>query len=143
MLYFLIFFFAEIFITIEVGGYLGGFLSIIEIIISFFIGVMLLKFLKLNFIEGIMDLAKRDIDKKNFVIRNILSLVGCLFLMLPGFLSDFIGLLFQFSMMENVILRFMGKSKLNRNDDDYYKDSNIIDVEIDIKTDDDDKKIGH
>ena len=126
MIYFLIFFFLEIFITIEIGAYLGGLMTIFEIIASFIVGMILLKSLKMSFLETLMSMSKSGINKESIIIGNLLSFLGCILLMVPGILSDFIGILLQFPILDVLVLRlFMRNKKTTK-----YEDSNIIDVEI-------------
>ena len=126
MLYFLIFFFLEIFVTIEVGAYLGGFMTILEIIFSFILGMLFLQSLKVSFIETMMNMARNNISKELILVGNLLSFIGCILLMLPGILSDFIGLLFQISLFDNLVVKLFTKNKKRKQ----YEDDNIIDVEI-------------
>ena len=126
MMYFLIFFFLEIFITIEVGAYLGGLMTIIEIILSFVLGMFLLQSLKVSFMETVMDMARNKISKEAMLVGNLLSFIGCILLMLPGILSDFIGLLFQISLFDTLIIKLLMRKKKRK----AYEDDNIIDVEI-------------
>ena len=126
MMYFLILFFLEIFITIEIGAYLGGLMTVIEIILSFVLGMFLLQSLKVSFMETVMDMARNKITKEAMLVGNLLSFIGCILLMLPGILSDFIGVLFQISLFDALIIKLLIKKKKRKE----YEDDNIIDVEI-------------
>ena len=126
MKYFLILFFAEIFVTIEIGAYLGGLMTIVEIISSFVLGIILLQSLKMSFIETIASMSKNRNDMQLMMASNLLSFIGCILLMLPGILSDFIGLLFQISMFDMLVIKLFTKNKKPKR----YEDDNIIDIEI-------------
>lgn len=126
MAYFFIFFFLEIFVTIEVGSYLGGLMTIMEIIASFILGMILLQSLKMSFLETLMTMSKRGINKESMLIGNLLSFLGCILLMIPGILSDIIGLLFQVPVIDVLMLRLFMKNKKQKR----YEDDNIIDIEI-------------
>jgi len=126
MIYFFIYIFLEIYITIEIGGYIGGFYSILEIIGSFFLGVFFIKLVQVSIIETLTSAMQNGMNKKNFLLNNIISLIGCILLILPGFLSDFIGILLQLSIIERIIMYHLG---INKKD----KDNEIIDIEcVDI-----------
>jgi 2-isopropylmalate synthase/UPF0716 protein FxsA len=126
MKYFLILFFLEIFVTIEVGAYLGGFMTILEIIASFILGVILLQSLKMSFIETIISMSKNRSDMSSMMVGSILSFIGCILLMVPGILSDFIGILLQISVLDTLVLKIFMKNKKQKK----YEDENIIDIEI-------------
>jgi len=142
---FLIYFFLEVLITIEVGSILGGLNTFLEIVISFFIGIFILVNFKHSIKAKIMELATMQIDSKEFISSNILSLVGAIFLILPGVLSDTIGILMQFSLFSGVFVAIASSrfSKIKRSNYNNYNnnsgfsnkkfkndDKEIIDVEI-------------
>ena len=72
-----------------------------------------------------MQFARKQITKQSFLINNLLSFFGCILLILPGFLSDFLGLLAQLSLFDTIIYKLLS-SKGHKNT----QDDNIIDVEV-------------
>jgi 2-isopropylmalate synthase/UPF0716 protein FxsA len=76
------------------------------------------------------------IDLEQFQKLNLFTLIGAILLIIPGFLTDIIGILLQFSAFTSMIVnRYNVKSgKCNTSFEDeninYKKDSDVIDVEI-------------
>lgn len=132
MIYFLIYLFAEVFLTIEIASKIGGLATFLEILGSGFLGIFVLMNFRHALSENLDALRTRQIDMQGFSNRNILGLLGAILLILPGFLSDLIGILMQFSLLGTLIInRFTRKYPT----DNHYtqttrKDDHVIDAEI-------------
>jgi len=93
LLFFLIFPFIEIYTLIVLGGYIGAFNSVSWIILSGIIGVYLLR----N--QGIKTLLEIRTQKRSFdssadnFLKTIFTPIGGFFLLVPGFITDFLGIL--------------------------------------------------
>lgn len=86
----------ELWLVLTIGAYLGVGLTIGWMIVSFLLGLALLR------IEGVMVLVKirRQLMAEVIPGRELLDMVfivaGGILLILPGFLTDFVGLAFLF-----------------------------------------------
>jgi 2-isopropylmalate synthase/UPF0716 protein FxsA len=155
IVYILLYFFFEVVITIEVGSYLGGLGTFFEIILSFIVGLFIIKNFKYSVAESLASLQKGEMSEQDVVSSHIFSLLGALCLMLPGIVSDVLGLLMQIEAVAIFTaskVKFKQKEPMNSsshfstNDQNYYyhqttynsnqsttkssENDDIIDVEI-------------
>ena len=131
MIYFLIYLFLEVIITVEVASRIGGLMMFSEIIVSAFIGIAILFNFRSTLILNIMELKERRINANGFYQRNLLSLLGAILLILPGIFTDIIGILMHIGLLGSLIVsRFMPKypqeNKFNQPKDDHVIDAEII-----------------
>ncbi len=133
---FLIYFFLEVFVTIEVGSYLGGIGTFFEIIFSAIIGIFILFNFNSSLKENLTSLSKMQNSPDKVLSSTIFSLIGAIFLIIPGILTDVIGLLMQFDFIALIFGKIITKSIINLNNKRSYqkkykhKREDIIDVEI-------------
>jgi len=122
---------AEVLVSVQVAGILGGFGVFTEIMFSGFVGIMLLKNVKTTMIQSFQAMSNNCISMKEFQELNIFALLGAIFLILPGILSDFIGVLMQFSVFTALIVtRVNSKSGNCHVNPNPQGEDNVIDVEI-------------
>jgi len=138
MLYFLLYLFLEVLISVNISSSIGGFATFIEIILSAFMGVSILINFRKTLIENMSAVSLHCIDLVQFQRLNLFTLFGAVLLIIPGFLTDILGALMQFGVFTSMIVNrynvksnkcntdFNGNSRTNINK----KDSNVIDVEI-------------
>jgi 2-isopropylmalate synthase/UPF0716 protein FxsA len=127
MIYFLIYLFAEVILTVEIASQIGGLATFLEIVGSAFFGIFILMNFRHALSENLEALRTRQIDMQGFSNRNMMGLLGALLLILPGFLSDIIGVLLQFSLVGTLIInRFTRKYQPPTQP----KDDHVIDAEI-------------
>lgn len=132
MIYFLIYLFLEVSITVEIASRIGGLATFAEIIGSAFLGIFILMNFRHALSENLDALRTRQIDMQGFSNRNMTGLIGAILLILPGFLTDIIGTLMLFYLLGTLIInRFTRKYPT---DDNYTqttrKDDHVIDAEI-------------
>lgn len=129
MIYFLIYLFLEVMITMEIASHIGGVATFFEIIGSAVAGIMILLNFRHTLSENIQALQLRQIDTEGFMQRNLMGLFGAILLILPGFLGDILGILMQFTLITKLLInRFSRKyTKPNQPKDDYVIDAEIID----------------
>jgi len=154
VVYIFLYLFLEVMVSVYFASMLGGLYTFLEIIISAFIGVFLLKNFRYSLMLNIKSLAKGEITQEDFVKQNVAKALGAVLLVIPGFLTDIIGILLQFgiiSLLLTKIFKFKISSKKEENSftqNSYtyqskqkrrYDDDEIIDVEII----DDSKSIKH
>ena len=133
MIYFTIYLFLEVLLTVEVASRLGGLMMFAEIVGSAFIGMLILFNFRATLVTNIMELKERRLDANGFYQRNLLSLLGAILLILPGVLTDIIGILIQFSLLVGLIINRFRPQIPEQNspyNQTYSKDANVIDAEI-------------
>ncbi|MGE4471589.1 MAG: FxsA family protein [Sulfuricurvum sp.] len=127
MIYFLIYLFLEVSLTVEIASRIGGLATFLEIVFSAFLGIFILMNFRHTLVENIYALRMRQIDMEGFSQRNMMGLFGAILLIVPGFLSDLIGIVLQFSLFSSLIInRFTRKYQPPTQP----KDDNVIDAEI-------------
>jgi len=133
MKYFLLYFFLEVLVSVKISSYLGGLGTFIEIIFSAFVGMTILSNFKSILMENFKAVSHYTMDLEQFQSLNLFTFFGAILLIIPGFLTDIIGLLMQFSLVTTIIVnRFYD----DKNSCDIYekndvkKDSDVIDVEV-------------
>jgi len=135
MLYFLIYLFLEVLVSVEISSAIGGLATFFEIILSAFIGISILINFRTTLVENMRAVSMNCIDLAEFQRLNLFTLIGAILLIIPGFLTDIIGLLLQFSAITSMIVNRYGvkSGKCNTSFDEenqLKKDSDVIDVEI-------------
>ncbi|MCK9372397.1 MAG: FxsA family protein [Sulfuricurvum sp.] len=131
MIYFLIYLFLEVIITTKGASVIGGGATFVEIIASAAVGILILLNFRHALAENIHALQTRQIDPKGFMQQNLLGLLGAILLILPGFLSDSIGLVMEASLgMKLLINRFSRKYTQPNQTNQSKKDDYVIDAEI-------------
>ncbi|MCX6076908.1 MAG: FxsA family protein [Campylobacterales bacterium] len=134
MLYFLVYLFLEVLISVNISSYLGGLMTFLEIILSAFIGMAILINFRKTLMENFTAVAYDCIDLEQFQKLNLFTLIGAILLILPGFLTDIIGILMQFTIFTTMLVNRYnvksGKCKTNFTQTHIQKDSDVIDVEI-------------
>lgn len=113
------------------------------------IGIFILKNFKLTFSDSISRVRTGQLTQEEFIKENARKAIGAILLIVPGFFTDSIGMLLQFSLLVilfNKIFKFKTpinrksystnfeydvKSYTNTNNTNYKKEKDeIIDVEI-------------
>jgi 2-isopropylmalate synthase/UPF0716 protein FxsA len=141
MIYVILYIFLETIITIEVGSILGGGFTFLEFIVTFLVGLFILKNFQYGIMDTLMSLYQKEITSKDMISITVLSLVGAILLMIPGIFSDILGLLLQLEFFaifvaEQVIKRAKNVSvNSNFRTTDNFRNNNInkseiIDVEV-------------
>lgn len=93
--YLLIYLFLEVLVTIQIGSSIGGLNVFVEILVTGFLGVVILYNFKNSIAQSMMELMQAKIDVKELVSHNLLSFLGAILLIMPGMVSDFIGIILQ------------------------------------------------
>jgi len=138
MIYFIVYLFLEVLISVKISSAIGGIATFIEIILSAFIGLSILINFRKTLVENMSAVSLHCIDLEQFERLNLFTLFGAILLIVPGFLTDILGALMQFGVFTSMIVNrynvksdncntdFSVNSETNRNK----KDSDVIDVEI-------------
>lgn len=130
MIYFLIYLFLEVIITVNVASKIGGLMMFAEIMISALIGIAILFNFRTTLLSNVMELKERRISANGFYKRNLLSLLGAILLILPGIFTDMLAVVIHIFLLGSLIIsRFMPKYP-QQNQSYQPKDDNVIDAEI-------------
>jgi len=136
MLYFIVYLFLEVLVSVNISSAIGGLATFFEILISAFIGISILVNFRTTLAENMRAVSLNCIDLEEFQRLNVFTLIGAILLILPGFLTDIIGILLQFSVITSMIVnRYNVKSRscntpFEGDNINYKKDDDVIDVEI-------------
>jgi 2-isopropylmalate synthase/UPF0716 protein FxsA len=136
MIYFIIYLFLEVLVSVNISSAIGGLATFFEILLTAFIGISILINFRKTLVENMTAVSYNCIDLEQFQKLNLFTLIGAILLIIPGFLTDIIGILLQFSAFTSMIVnRYNVKSgKCNTSFEDKNinntKDSDVIDVEI-------------
>jgi 2-isopropylmalate synthase/UPF0716 protein FxsA len=134
MPYFLIYLFLEVVVSVNISSAIGGLATFFEIVISAFVGISILINFRKTLMENMHAVSYSCINLEQFQSLNLFSILGGILLIVPGFLTDIVGILMQFSVFTAMLVnRYSVKSgKCTRNfeQNNITKDSDVIDVEI-------------
>ena len=122
--------FLEVIISVNIASEIGGLNTFFEIMISGVLGIALLINVKSTMMESIKALSEGSISMQQFTKLNIFAFLGALFLILPGFFSDIIGILMQFSVLTGLVMSRVMPNENIQNQNYQKGDDNVIDVEI-------------
>ena len=135
MFYFLGYLFLEVLISVNISSAIGGLATFLEIILSALIGIAILVNFRATLVENLRSVSSQTIDLVQFQKLNLFTLFGAILLVVPGFFTDILGILLQFSVLTSMIVnRYHVKSsgyKENfEQNNNIQKDHDVIDVEI-------------
>jgi len=124
--------FLELYFSLAVGSYIGFLGSVIWILLSFMIGMGLLKNAHLTIMKSFNSLSEGKLNGKSFHDASTSYFLGAILLIIPGVLSDFLGviaLLYTFYLqLGGTIPSSKTKKNINNSNKKGYED--VIDVEI-------------
>ena len=132
MIYFLLYLFLETIVSVNISSAIGGFATFLEIVVSAFVGLAILANFKNTFFENLTAVSYAQIDLEEFQRLNLFTIIGAILLIVPGFLTDIIGTLLQFSAITTMLVNRYGvQSRRRDNNERFYKeDDDVIDVEV-------------
>ncbi len=134
MIYFLLYLFLEVIISTNIASLLGGLITFFTIVLTALIGISILINFRNSLVENMTAVSYNCIDLEQFQRLNLFTLFGAIFLMIPGFLTDIIGSIMQFSVFTSMLVnRYHVQSDRcnnSREGKQNKKDLDVIDVEI-------------
>jgi UPF0716 family protein affecting phage T7 exclusion len=135
MIYFFLYLFLEVMISVNISSAIGGLMTFFEIIFTALIGIAILINFRKTLVENMTAVSYNCIDLEQFQRLNLFTLFGAILLILPGFLSDMVGALMQFSVFTSMLVnsynvKFGSCNNANYENHSLKKDSDVIDVEI-------------
>ena len=126
----------EIYLFIKIGSQIGAFNTVLLILTTAVAGVAYARYEGFNTLRsGISQLVKNELPVYEIVSGATLAFAALL-LILPGFATDFVGILFVIPFTRNLILNRFVKKRERKN-----KNKNYIDGDYEDLSDDDNKKI--
>lgn len=134
MKYFLIYLFLEVMVSVNIASVIGAFATFAELVLSAVIGLILLANMRVTLMQNMHALMQGEISLESFQRLNLWTIVGAIFLILPGFFGDIVGLLLQFSSIVTLFISKFLHVKEDRPFPPHHfkqgKDDEIIDVEV-------------
>jgi len=123
------FLFLELYLSLKVGENIGFFGSLVWIILSFMIGMILLQKSSQTMMGNMTAMRQGKLDMKKFQNASMSYLAGAILLIIPGVLSDFLGV---FALFYTFYLQFVAKITPEQKHENFKKqgDDDVIDVEI-------------
>jgi 2-isopropylmalate synthase/UPF0716 protein FxsA len=120
-------------VSSTISASIGGLMTFVEIILTVLIGSTLLKNFNYSLKEKMYAVKSGQITQDEFVKSSMGKAIGAILLMVPGFFTDILGILLQFSFFTTVVgLIFKFKTPANNSSYQTNKGENddVIDVEI-------------
>ena len=130
MIYFVIYLFLEVMVSVNISSKIGGFATFIELILSALVGVLIISNFRYTFAETMQAFMNRTISAEEFQKLNAMSLIGAILLIVPGFFSDILGVLLQFSFFATLVSKKLLNGKNDTNRYNKQGEDDVIDVEI-------------
>ncbi|MBL0707617.1 MAG: FxsA family protein [Sulfurimonas sp.] len=138
MIYFILYLFLEVIISVNISSTIGGLATFFEIVFTAIIGISILVNFRRTLLENITAVSYNAIDLREFQRLNLFSIIGAFLLIMPGFFTDAIGALMQFSVFTSMLVNRYNVKSGNYEapaQEEYIqknikKDPNVIDVEI-------------
>ena len=139
MIYFILYLFLEVIISTNIASAIGGLMTFFAIIITALVGISILVNFRKTLVENMTAVSYNCIDLEQFQKLNLFTLFGAILLIIPGFMTDIIGMLLQFSVLTTMLVNKynvynkkcdMPSSDYNQTKEKYIKESDVIDVEI-------------
>ena len=104
----------EIYLFIQIGGQIGAFNTISLIFITAFVGILYARFEGINTLKsGMSQLLKNEVPFYEIISGAAIAFASILLIM-PGFATDFIGLLIIFPFTRKIFLKKFDKKFYKR-----------------------------
>lgn len=103
----------EIYTIIQVGEVIGGLMTILLIILTAGIGSFLIKQQGINTIQSAQLQMSRGIPPAVEMIEGVVIIISGIFLLTPGFITDFIGILGLIPFFRQGIIRYFINKKVS------------------------------
>jgi len=119
----------EIYLFIKMGSQIGAFNTILLIFITAFLGVIYARYEGFNNLRaGMSQIVKNELPVYQVISGAILAFAALL-LILPGFATDFLGLLFIFPITRKLILKNVSTRKRGNKEKHDFINGEFEDIE--------------
>ena len=123
----------EIYLMIKVGGFIGALNTIFLIFFTAITGIYFAKIAGLNTLRsGFQQIVKNEIPIYEIISGAALG-VAALFLILPGFLTDFIGFLLILPLSRKIIIKFFALRMKNKKNNENFIEGEFEEYKDDEK----------
>ena len=127
----------EIYLFIKIGSQIGAFNTVLLILLTAIVGVAYARFEGFNTLKsGIGQLVKNELPVYEIISGATLAFAAFL-LILPGFATDFVGMLLIIPFTRKILLSKFVKSRVKKKEEK----KNYIEGDYEDISDDNDKKI--
>ena len=127
----------EIYLFIKIGSQIGAFNTVLLILTTAIVGVAYARYEGFNTLKsGIKQLIRNELPVYEIISGATLAFAALL-LILPGFATDLIGILFVVPFTRKIILKRYFEDKIKKKNDD----KNYIEGDYEELNDDDEKKL--
>ena len=127
----------EIYLFIKIGSQIGAFNTVLLILLTAIVGVAYARFEGFNTLKsGIGQLVKNELPVYEIISGATLAFAAFL-LILPGFATDFVGMLLIIPFTRKILLSKFVKSRVKKNEEK----KKYIEGDYEDISDDNDKKI--
>ena len=127
----------EIYLFIKIGSQIGAFNTVLLILTTAVIGIAYVRYEGFNTLKsGIGQLVKNEMPIYEIISGATLAFAAFL-LILPGFATDFVGILLVIPFTRKILLSRFLKKNINKNK----KKNNYIEGDYEDISDDNDKKL--
>ena len=130
VVYFIVYLFAEVMTSTEFAAHFGGVTFFLEILVSFLIGVALLVNFKYAIVEQLNNFAFGRIAPEELISVGVFTLLGAILLIIPGVLSDIMGILMQFEWFALLLKKLFFRSDFPTHQNQSRGNDEYIDVEV-------------
>ena len=104
----------EIYLFIQIGGFIGAFNTILIILLTAIIGIYFVRLQGLSTLKsGVTQLYRNQIPVYEMMSGAALAFAALL-LIIPGFATDIVGFLLIIPLTRNLIFKFLGKKFTKR-----------------------------
>ncbi|MDQ7085286.1 MAG: FxsA family protein [Sulfurovum sp.] len=123
------FFLLELYFSLQTGEEIGFFWTVVWILLSFVVGMRLLKKSQHTMLGNIEAMKQGKLDMQKFKNANLSYFIGAILLIIPGVFSDFLGVS---ALIYTYYLQFMVRITPEQPNKHFNPqgDDNVIDVEI-------------
>ena len=127
----------EIYFMIKIGTVIGAFNTIFATLLSAAVGLYFVKLQGISTLYSAANTIRNNKEPLKEILNGFCLIIAAIFLIIPGFFTDAIGVLLLIPFSRNIILNIFGKKSSN-NRDEYYQDPKTIDIQAE-EIDDRDK----
>ncbi len=118
----------ELYFSLKVGENIGFMFSALWIVMSMIVGIRVLKFSSLSIMGNMSAVSRGKLSMQSFQNASTAYLIGAIFLIIPGVLTDFLGVL---ALIYTLYLQFVAKITPEKTKFTQEQgEENVIDVEI-------------
>jgi 2-isopropylmalate synthase/UPF0716 protein FxsA len=141
MIFVVLFFFAELFVSLKVGISIGFARSVIWILSTMVVGGLLLRLSPYALVSNFQTFSFGGFDLKDVQTASMAYLFGAVLLVVPGVLSDLIAVLLLGYTLCLHLLATIRPTRSRHRDPFHEGENNVIDVEIVDESDGSDSDI--